>query len=525
MKSMDTEFATERTNSDHDGQASNETFDMHEHNDKLAIIPADRRRMERRHSWIFKRSSTSFPWRTIAIVLSVPLALSLIVTLAAAAEMVSQQYILGRDCYPNGMWKEQPGATWRIMDSSYFFTPNLSFGTFTFTQVKVVDIAWDLIVGRGGQMLLAWVNYRVFNEWLVYHMEMHLTSYKMYAAVAFETTTLGTLGVLAKEFLNFGKGTWRRFFRWLAVLSMLLSTAYVLSFPTLMAAMTGYITTSEPYVEDYEHNLIEWSQIREVVYVVHDITRLVDYDRSPLVVTSDDEALMEAVKDYISQFKNHGVQYHKEHGPGIGSFYVANETSEFNPSGQGQSIQLPAPSLNITEYDSQFLQTSSLGNEPYVHDIPRPEVRADRFAFAFERAGNTLYNTTYLREKGSCKPSEEYQWGFSYIFLFMVSIFNFIWTCIMVGMWLDTRRASRMYKNGRRPGLLRSIMDYSAAVREELGAEAEFLEEDELRERVRDSGGALIVPKTELRVRRVDNLGIGDRKGSWKRSLTSGSTF
>jgi hypothetical protein len=51
------------------------------------------------------------------------------------------------------------------MDSSYFFTPNLSFGGMTFTQVKVIDIAWDLCVGHGGQMLLAWVNLSSVTAW------------------------------------------------------------------------------------------------------------------------------------------------------------------------------------------------------------------------------------------------------------------------------------------------------------------------------------------------------------------------
>jgi hypothetical protein len=88
------------------------------------------------------------------------------------------------------------------MDSSYFFTPNLSFGSMTFTQVNVIDIAWDLIVGRGGQMLLTWVSYRVFKEWLVWYMEENMANYKFYATVAFQTMTLGTLGVLVKDLVG-----------------------------------------------------------------------------------------------------------------------------------------------------------------------------------------------------------------------------------------------------------------------------------------------------------------------------------
>lgn len=269
-------------------------MDMQHYDDgsKSALL---QQKMENREA-SFGQKWASSPWRVALIILTLPLALSVIVTLAAAAEMASQSYIMGRDCYPNGLWKEAPGATWRIMDSSYFFTPNLSFGAFTFTQVKVIDIAWDLIIGRGGQVLLAWVNYRVFNEWLVYHMEMHFTSYKLYAAVAFETTTMGTLGVLAKEFLAFGEKSWSRLFRWLAILSMLLSTFYVLAFPTLMAAMTGYITTYETYVENYEHSLVEWYKVRGVSYIIHDASRLDKLGYSDdLVVTENDRDLEEAV--------------------------------------------------------------------------------------------------------------------------------------------------------------------------------------------------------------------------------------
>jgi hypothetical protein len=232
-----------------------------------------------------------------AVISSLPLALLPVVLLAAVAESASQSYLVGRDCYPNGMWKEATGATWRIMDSSYFFTPNLSFGAMSFTQVKVIDIAWDLLIGRGGQMLLAWVNYRVFNEWLLYHMEIHRTSYKMSTSVAFQTTSLGTLGVLGKEWLAFGERSWKRFFRWLAMLCMVIGTLYVLAFPTLMAAMTGYITTYEPYVRDKSGNLVPWKEVRQVEYIINDSSRLGENYKSELVSVAGDEELGSAIRN------------------------------------------------------------------------------------------------------------------------------------------------------------------------------------------------------------------------------------
>ena len=114
--------------------------------------------------------------------------------------------------------------------------------------------------------------------------------------------------------------------------------------------------------------------------------------------------------------------------------------------------------------------------------------------------------------------------GFSYIFLFMMSIFNFVWTCIIVGMWLDTVYNSRMYKSGRRPGLLRSILDIAEAIKQEIG-DHDTAEEEELKRMLNVSGGALIVPKGELRIARVDSEEIGLKKRGWRRRLTKGSTF
>lgn len=114
--------------------------------------------------------------------------------------------------------------------------------------------------------------------------------------------------------------------------------------------------------------------------------------------------------------------------------------------------------------------------------------------------------------------------GFSYIFLFMVSIFNFVWSCIMAGMWMDTRIHSRMYQTGRRPGLLRSILDIADAMKQELGSNCRA-EEGTLKRVLNKSGGALIVSSEELIVARTTPEEKNQRKSEWRRRLTKGSTF
>jgi hypothetical protein len=293
---MESRLRTHHHDAEDDTVSSHEMLPMNQRRDHHTDDKTPNWTLDSAHSTTFRQKWSPFPWRVTLIILLLPLALTPIVTLSAAAEVASQSYIRGRDCYPNGLWRLSSTATWEIMDSSYFFTPNLSFGAMSFTQVKVIDIAWDLLVGRGGQLALAWVNWRVFNEWVVWHCEQHFTSWKMYAAVAFETTTLGTLGVLLKECISYGKGTWKRFFRWLALVSMFLSTLYVLSFPTLMAAMTGYIAKSEPYVEDYGGNLVGFHKVDSVQYIVHDAERI-GYDGPLVVLGLQDDALGIAVRN------------------------------------------------------------------------------------------------------------------------------------------------------------------------------------------------------------------------------------
>jgi hypothetical protein len=182
-------------------------------------------------------------------------------------------------------------------------------------------------------------------------------------------------------------------------------------------------------------------------------------------------------------------------------------------------IELPAPSLNITLYGFWENGTDMTSGPLYYKSYWQ------RGAYTNGGRQGEVYTASYILSHGSCQPEESYQWGFSYIFLFMMSIFNFVWSCIMVGMWLDTRRGSRMYKSGRRPGLLRSIMDISGAMQAEIGEDADALDEEELRRRLRTGGGRLVVPKDELRVARTESAMEGvEKRGRWK-SLTKGSTF
>ncbi|KAF2502174.1 hypothetical protein BU16DRAFT_554248 [Lophium mytilinum] len=446
-------------------------------------------------STVHSRHSRPTPrWKFILVGISPTISFAGVLALAICAESASQLILLQRDCYPNGMWSHTPGATWRIMDSSYFFVPNLAFGEYSFNVVKVIDITWDVLVGRGGQLLLGYVTYRVFNESMVYWMESIPASFKLFASVAFAPTSLGTLGVLGKETLAqtlaLGASPWKRLFRWLTILSMLLACLYVMAFPTLMGAMTGYTPTYDPYIQDPSKNLIEYSKYNEVLIVVNDATRL-GYTK-PLLLSEDDDDLRNELLNYI--YENN-------------LYHDSPRDIKTNITIDGIIEYLSPPSLNIT--------------------MPRYENENERL-FNYEGIQGNAYTWKYMLEHGSCQPGTSYQWGFSYIFLFMISIFNCVWSAILAGMWIDTARKSRMYKAGHRPGLLRSVMDLSYAIREELGAKAQDFSEEELKTHLRESDGAMVVPSHELRVARDYTIDFkteqNHRRRGWSR-IRAGSSF
>jgi len=58
------------------------------------------------------------------------------------------------------------------------------------------------------------------------------------------------------------------------VVFIVFSMAFVLAFPTLAGAMTGYISNSGSFVWDTAGNLISFSQFRPAAYVIHDAWRI-----------------------------------------------------------------------------------------------------------------------------------------------------------------------------------------------------------------------------------------------------------
>lgn len=118
---------------------------------------------------------------------------------------------------------------------------SITWGEFSFATVKFIDIAWDVIVGRGGQALMVFICYKVHLGGLVHIMESSPVSYELYTVLTFAGGSITTLIALVKRIFSTR--------RYLArMIWLFLSTIYVVLFPTLMAAMTGYVSFPETWI-------------------------------------------------------------------------------------------------------------------------------------------------------------------------------------------------------------------------------------------------------------------------------------
>ena len=75
----------------------------------------------------------------------------------------------------------------------------LTCNGYSFTQVKVIDIAWDIVIGRGGQALLIVVAYRLFSRVIKMLMTQGEVGYDTFVAVAFNSGSASSFITLLRH--------------------------------------------------------------------------------------------------------------------------------------------------------------------------------------------------------------------------------------------------------------------------------------------------------------------------------------
>lgn len=117
---------------------------------------------------------------------------------------------------------------------------DLTFGNFTFTNAKIVDVAWDTAIGQGGRILHGWILYRcVMRRLLLYAMEHYSITYKYFVTLSFSRDSLLSFLIIFRNIFSM-RGLSSTFCAILLVYAL----GYTLCFSLLWSAATGYVSLS-----------------------------------------------------------------------------------------------------------------------------------------------------------------------------------------------------------------------------------------------------------------------------------------
>lgn len=202
-------------------------------------------------------------YTALSCCLLVPIILGSVIAKAFAKDLADLA------CLPSGEFAI-PG-TISIWSIDFIVSLTVGYGHFSFAQAKAIDICWDLVVGRVGQLFLTWIAFRVFTRAIVYAMESDGVTCATYAVATFEPASVRCTWTVLSDFVRgraprsgYGRATY---------VVMILTGIYIAMFPTLTSAITSYGPVSQALVRvaNVTAPISDW---RSCSYIIRDGSRL-----------------------------------------------------------------------------------------------------------------------------------------------------------------------------------------------------------------------------------------------------------
>lgn len=401
--------------------------------------------------WLLVRDLWEVSFLALVLLHILPIA-----ALAAFAPRLST-YLGSLACLPDGEFI-LPGAA-SIWDRGLFFTVTVTFGrtsSWSYTHVRIIDLIWDIGVGRGGQLVLVWVAYRVFHKSLTMLMEREPISFGAYSSVAFQAGSLrSVLSILSA----LGSGTLtpsRKAMKLYAL--MALTTAYIVAMPSLFSAMTGYAAVYTPSLlmqpndqgiqncQDFGGCKMEpcggpgtFSSDEGLIPgwgVVLDGWRYHCYPQSQC---NETDLANDTIIHVARGRDNTGVQDY------YNTYKEYYDAAAADPRCQKQTDTYTFSDCPPLNRESQLNDTGSLIN------ITSPMLNIQRYGVNNQTGepdfwfcnGDIIVSTESLtggNVTGICSAVSDYQWGFSFIILIIVLVLNFTFAIVMYALWIQARR-------------------------------------------------------------------------------------
>ncbi|KAH3907014.1 hypothetical protein HBH56_194840 [Parastagonospora nodorum] len=366
------------------------------------------------------------------------------------------------------------------------FVLDQTFGRFTFSQAKTIDVAWDVLIGRGVQLLAWWVGYIVFSDALLRAIERHPASFQIFQRIALEGPSLLSLWTLLKE-LWYAKSKRTKalfFYVWLA-------TLYIISIPMFLSAMTGYDSTSIAWVSlDNTSNIIPAASIEYSLVATGTWNETWD-DATCLdteLYNKKSEALYSRRRSCDCQLNNGTIvnitEYQQTHiNSNYGysnSFTSPEDICRFNYPGNNKTFTLGRWDLEgKTGETKKCAETYNITTHGGTFDL------LDLNTTSSYCYNSKPYDYTFLSERSRCLPdtaNPTYQWGFSSMLSGLFVFCHFAWALSMYAVWLDAQFCSSLVRGGYTMTPLRAAFAMARAARGRTGLGEEKLVRADTRE-------------------------------------------
>ena len=127
----------------------------------------------------------------------------------------------------------------------YSANSDLACTGYSFTKVKVIDIAWDILVGRGCQDASIAIAYRIFGRVIKVLMQQGEVGYDLFTAVAFDAGSGSSFLTILRHAIGYTPIP-RTKRATVMYVGMGVATLWIIIMPSLLAAMTGYTSYYAP---------------------------------------------------------------------------------------------------------------------------------------------------------------------------------------------------------------------------------------------------------------------------------------
>jgi hypothetical protein len=336
-------------------------------------------------------------------------------------------------CDVQGVW-----TSWSSLFEVNIRTRNLSF-----TTPKLIDVAFDILVGRGGQACLAWIAYRVYMDVLRRITENGEIRYDLFAAIALRPNAIRTLGTAAAS-VPFTNHLWTKFTPIWTVLAIL----YVLAYPPLVSAATSLVGATTTSIQLNNNGTAPINvYIASAAYSLAYSGR--DNKPDPWIVP------VAAINDMSRDFCNIMFLGNHQYSISGGNAIVVNGTT-YMLGNKTQAI--------CGFYYEDFFYSANM-----------------------DAGGSSVSPEQFFASQVICVPDgHRYQWGASWELLVLITILHIVWSVSLLLMWLEVTRHIRLVRQSRKMDMWRAILDLAEPLLIRLGPSDGICGQGQLEDAVRN---------------------------------------